>query len=248
MRSVPLVFKFMASVSDASKFNVAAPWKTIDTSDMSLSLISCVMPSPSRPTSPHTTCSLDNSDLFVFLMESNNYRRNIEISLNIIQYNIRYYTPTTISPVLLWFPGIAEEQTCLFSILSTRKCFLFPDSCTTVSRRALFPWDPYFRWQIRIGHWKTQILHFSPSWTRPIQSNGWKCKNINIMLTTIIRNYRRNRLFIFIIVLIRASIAQVLTPHLHNNYWLNTLYCLLFPIYIMWNCIYLNDGKFERIK
>jgi len=55
---------------------------------MSLSLISCVMPSPSRPTSPHTTCSLDNSDLFVFLMESNNYRRNIEISLNIIQYNI----------------------------------------------------------------------------------------------------------------------------------------------------------------
>jgi len=84
MRSVPLVFKFMASVSDASKFNVAAPWKTIDTSDMSLSFISWVMPSPSRPTSPHTTCSLDNSDLFVFLMESNNYRRNIEISLNII--------------------------------------------------------------------------------------------------------------------------------------------------------------------
>jgi len=88
MRRVPHVFKFIASVSDASKFNVAAPWKTIDTSDMSLSFISCVMPSPSRPTSPHTTCSLDNSDLFVFLMESNNYGRNIEISLNILLYII----------------------------------------------------------------------------------------------------------------------------------------------------------------
>lgn len=91
MRSVPVVFKFIASDSDASKFNVAAPWKTIDTSDINLSFISWVMPSPSEPTSPHTTCSLDNSDLFVFLMESNNCRRNIVMPFNVTNNNIYYY-------------------------------------------------------------------------------------------------------------------------------------------------------------
>lgn len=73
MRSVPVVFKLMASVSDASKFNVAAPWKTTETSEINLSFISGEIPSPSLPISPWTAFSLDNNDSFIFLILSNNY-------------------------------------------------------------------------------------------------------------------------------------------------------------------------------
>lgn len=144
MRSVPAVFKFIASVSDASKFNVAAPWKTIDTSDISLSFISCVIPSPSRPTSPQTTCSLDNSDLFVFLMESNNYRRNIELFYNTgLIYSIIHLciidNILTGAFMISWYRKRADLP--LFDLINT-KMFFIPGQLYNSFQTSTFPMRP----------------------------------------------------------------------------------------------------------